>query len=437
MNISNKKVLQTMGSVFVCLFISCSSPASLTWLNKEVYKNTADRVLSGIKVRPNSSSESKSGISSSSQSEDVHISNPTTSTNPQQSNLIKGYSVRFKIPNYIKAGSDLSTRIASEREPEWSFHEGMLLVNNGDDNNPNYGFIDKDGNLVIPMRYSHAEPFSCNRAVVGKQTSGDGWESEIDGYINKNGNLVIPYKYEAHHDNTFVDNFATVYDYGKDVNSYILDANGNKLCCFPYLETLGEGRFSSSQGGRIRLLDTNGRVLSEFESQAISMFNEDLATVTISSNKVNIINKEGQVLGSLLGYTPIDVFHEGLMLVCKETNSSSDSKREYGYVNSNGQLVVPCKYEIASSFHEGLACVLVNGKYGYIDKDDHLTIPNSFDEAGNFSEGLAPVSKNDKVGYIDKEGNVVIPFVFQIGGPFKEGVALVCKNGSMMVIQRQ
>jgi hypothetical protein len=39
-----------------------------------------------------------------------------------------------------------------------------------------------------------------------------------------------------------------------------------------------------------------------------------------------------------------------------------------GYVDKTGKMVVPCKYDYAQSFYEGLAVVELNDKYGYIDK---------------------------------------------------------------------
>ncbi|MEG1700059.1 MAG: WG repeat-containing protein, partial [Alistipes sp.] len=50
-----------------------------------------------------------------------------------------------------------------------------------------------------------------------------------------------------------------------------------------------------------------------------------------------------------------------------------------------------------------------NGKRGFVDKNGTVVIPLKYDDVGNFREGLAGVRLNGKYGYIDKNGTVVIP----------------------------
>jgi hypothetical protein len=66
-----------------------------------------------------------------------------------------------------------------------------------------------------------------------------------------------------------------------------------------------------------------------------------------------------------------------------------------------------------------------DNKWGYIDKTGRLIIPCKFDSAGDFSEGLAAVEIKEKTGYIDETGKFVIPPRFLSGYPFSSGMALV------------
>jgi hypothetical protein len=62
-----------------------------------------------------------------------------------------------------------------------------------------------------------------------------------------------------------------------------------------------------------------------------------------------------------------------------------------------------------SRFSEGLACVRVANSYGYIDKQGNFVIPPQFAHAQEFSEGLAwVVTPDGKVGWIDSSGRYVI-----------------------------
>lgn len=56
-------------------------------------------------------------------------------------------------------------------------------------NGEKYGFIDRSGELTIPLRYEQAHPFSENRAAVKVS---DRW-----GYIDRNGQLIVRPTFEA------------------------------------------------------------------------------------------------------------------------------------------------------------------------------------------------------------------------------------------------
>ena len=78
---------------------------------------------------------------------------------------------------------------------------------------------------------------------------------------------------------------------------------------------------------------------------------------------------------------------------------------KYGFIDKQGHTVIPCKYDDAWHFSEGLAAVKLNGKWGFIDKQGHTVIPCKYDDAWHFSEGLATVFLNGKNGYINTRGD--------------------------------
>ena len=62
--------------------------------------------------------------------------------------------------------------------------------------------------------------------------------------------------------------------------------------------------------------------------------------------------------------------------------------------------------------------VYKNGKYGYINSDGAITIPLKFDKADNFfkeKDGnlYAIVNKNGKYGVIDAKGNTIVDFIYK------------------------
>ena len=83
----------------------------------------------------------------------------------------------------------------------------------------------------------------------------------------------------------------------------------------------------------------------------------------------------------------------------------------YRMVDNTFCEVIPCRWQEADEFHEGLALVRdENGIYGFINSSGLVVIPCKWAEPCLFFEDMAMVKDdNDKYGYIDKMGNIVIP----------------------------
>lgn len=145
----------------------------------------------------------------------------------------------------------------------------------------------------------------------------------------------------------------------------------------------------------------------------------------------------------------------------------------WGYVDRSGTLVIPAKYRQAALFTDGRAFARLGdqwlaidrngepmqngndifpeqrqGKWGFVRSDGTVVVPFMFDGVQNFSEGLAAVQVGARWGFIDRRGRVVIPPQYEdgwatprggvIGGPpigsFSEGVAAVYRDGGWRFI---
>jgi len=71
-------------------------------------------------------------------------------------------------------------------------------------------------------------------------------------------------------------------------------------------------------------------------------------------------------------------------------------------------LVVPLKYHEAYPFSCGLARVFVKGLgYGYIDRQGNEVVPCKYQEAEDFHDFRAKVKQYDRVLTIDETGQIV------------------------------
>ena len=90
---------------------------------------------------------------------------------------------------------------------------------------------------------------------------------------------------------------------------------------------------------------------------------------------------------------------------------------KWGFIDKNGVLVIPPKFEFALPFSEGLAIACHGDNRGFIDKKGEFVIPERFDYATSFSGGLSLVHTNREIGYINPKGK----FVWK--GPFSRTAA--------------
>lgn len=124
------------------------------------------------------------------------------------------------------------------------------------------------------------------------------------------------------------------------------------------------------------------------------------------------------------------VYGEHLFFVMKDN--------KYGFINSDYQLTIPCKYDKTSGFRydNELCAVEINGKCGYIDVSGNEIIPLTYDSAEPFRNDLAIVSKNGKYGYINKTGSEIIPLMYDSAKPFYNGLAAISKGGKFGFIDK-
>ena len=79
-----------------------------------------------------------------------------------------------------------------------------------------------------------------------------------------------------------------------------------------------------------------------------------------------------------------------------------------GFIDEQGNVVVPLIWDAAQPFREGLSCVRRGGKWGFIDDQGKVVISPQWDAADSFREGLACVRRGDAWCFIDRAGNMVI-----------------------------
>ena len=111
---------------------------------------------------------------------------------------------------------------------------------------------------------------------------------------------------------------------------------------------------------------------------------------------------------------------------------------KYGFLDTEGKQIIPCQWDYAEGFTNGLAVVYKDEKAGFIDRTGTLVIPCAWDWAGLFwDRELAPVRNDKKWGAIDRTGKLVIQCDWDSIGELSHTFVTVEKDKLFGLIDKQ
>lgn len=105
-----------------------------------------------------------------------------------------------------------------------------------------------------------------------------------------------------------------------------------------------------------------------------------------------------------------------------------------GFIDREGNIVVPIVYDYCLPYLTGLTSVLSNEKWEFIDRSGKVAIPFKYDKAAVGKGGMLYVLLNGKQGVIDRFGNVVIPLEYDTWEAFIKDCQLLKKKINMDIL---
>lgn len=226
-----------------------------------------------------------------------------------------------------------------------------------------WGFINKKGVEITPIKYDKVFPFSSDLAAVCLDGE---W-----GAINEKGEEIISPKYEK-----------------------LFPFNGEYAVAF--------------LDGKMLLVSKNGFEIQmpEYDTaDYVYLFSEGLVSARFKG-KWGFVDESGKQ-AIKPQYDSAFFFSSGLSNVCLN--------KKCGYINKYGNFVIPAVYDEASLFMGDYARVKINGKYGFINKSGAYVIQPSYEDAEEFipNMGLFCVKKHKYWGCIDTKRKIIIPFSYE------------------------
>lgn len=211
--------------------------------------------------------------------------------------------------------------------------------------NGKWGFVDKTGQVVVPLQYDYAWGFHGGLSVVVS--------NDKRGFIDKTGQVVVPLQYDwVEEDFSNGRIFAEVKRNGRNGRTYYVSKFGDE---YTGVGSVSEGLVWVENNGKWGYVDTTGRVVISLQFDFAKDFSEGLAGV----------QKNGK----------------------------------WGFIDKTGKMVIAPQYDIPRSFKNGQAQVGVedDGKTPenfYIDKTGKVLTKRS-----SLAEFRKKITQGDDVLY--------------------------------------
>ncbi len=264
-----------------------------------------------------------------------------------------------------------------------TFQEGLSKVNY----QGKWGFVDTKGKLAIPLLFDEiSSPFQGGLAMVvksGKQFTVDVSGKQVGQSVDKVSTKPVP---------------APVDDYWK---SYV-----------PFLV------FKSSNGKYGFKTETGSVVITPAYDYATAF--ENGYSCVLRNNKQGFIDMTGRVTVPII-YENAKWFTEGLAAV--------KSAGKWGFIDIKGTVIIPFQFDDVHLFKGNVVGVQINNKWGFADKTGELVIGPIYNHVGYFFDGLCVVRSGPGWGYINEKGEEIISPIYQGVGSFIDGKVEMTLNG--------
>ena len=110
----------------------------------------------------------------------------------------------------------------------------------------------------------------------------------------------------------------------------------------------------------------------------------------------------------------------------KDNLYACSHKRQWGFCDSRGNVIIPQIYEKVTDIKDGCAWVKQNDKWGRINTDQEVKVNLVYEEYKEFSPGLFALRKGGKWGLVNGEGTQIIDHKYDLILAPDNGMMAVC-----------
>ncbi len=323
-------------------------------------------------------------------------------------------------------------------------HTGMLITRKGNE-------------YFLPLTDNPEKSFELLSAsdgdfLLAKEATGY-------GLINREGTYVMdPVLDQLEHTRG---NFY----FGHDESQYLLIEGGDMKANVRYNSfhkiTYENGLMLEYIHGKLRrVMEEDGILLDAVGMEEVKMIDRDLYNIRFRDGKIGLLGKKGWLVKPMAEASEIRFGSEGLF--------PASSQGTFGFVNAEGEWVIPSQFSETTLFAEKLAGYKTSGQWGIVNSGGVLVSTPDWDEIKPFEKGKAIAKRADKFhligssgeklssgfdhisrtkdgfflvendgksGLLDTEGNEVLPLEFERINREKKDFVIVRKEGKTGVIK--
>jgi len=173
-------------------------------------------------------------------------------------------------------------------------------------------------------------------------------------------------------------------------------------------------------------LDKSGKEVIPARFDDVTPFMDGIANQPLAQVRVNSSNDYAIGFINTNGDEVVPVTHKKIDLLPHGIAKVNHLGKEGFYYVQKENVTPPKLYDYIEGFHvcggSDVSRVRVDGKWGFIDQAGR-EIRVEFDAVEVFQENRARVRKGDKLGYINKKGEAVVPIKYDSLSDFAAGLA--------------
>lgn len=293
-----------------------------------------------------------------------------------------------------------------------------------------FGFVNRTGVIVVQPQFEDVGGFTGKLSyfkLLGKF-----------GYIDTTGVVHVKQIFDQissfnHH----LDKIELNGKYG------LIDNNTGKIVLQAQYDEIEELSYSKKSFVEIKLnekigiIDTFGNILFNPQFDGCYIYEDNVALTYLDYSRA-IINLNSK---NIITQKEFETKNKGYLLTGFYSNgyTSVIKNFKWGYVDTNGKVVIEAQFDVGHQFYDGLAKVGMGSvsegfKYGYINKTGNYIVKPQFDEAMDYNHGFAIVKLNGKYGVLNNKGEWLVKAIYEEIGIWNYPLIKIKLNGKWGLI---